>query len=145
MGSTNLAGLKTRLIAKTQERNDDDFSCLRFYYYIRGDESVKLNVLVKGASGSINSTGWVRNKDYGDSWNRGDLTIKSTENYQAIFEADASTAQTWFGLIALNDVYTVKGACPPSGFCDFDNKLQACAWFNIEGRIIFYLLRLRHK
>jgi hypothetical protein len=135
LGGDNLNGLRTRLIAKTQDRNGDDFSCLRFLYYIRGNEAVKLNVLVKGASGAINSTGWTRFRDYGEEWNRAELTIKSTENYQTVFEADASLAQTWLGLIALNDVYTVKGACPPSGFCDFDNKLQACAWFNIEGLI----------
>jgi hypothetical protein len=141
-----LKGLKTRLISASIAKNDEttssDLNCLKFFYFIRGDESVKLNVLVKGASGAINATEWSRFKDYGDQWNQAELTIKSTDSYQTIFEADASAATQWLGTIAIDDVLTVRGACQPSGFCNFDKTLQACVWYNIEGRQNTNVLKL---
>ena len=111
--------------------NGDTNKCLKFYYYMRTDEKCTLDVLTKSTSGSVSSSLWSRNKDYGENWNYGEINIKSNENFQAIFQA--TPKDSWLGTFALDDVYFEKGSCNQSSLCDLESGLSSCSWFNVQG------------
>ena len=50
---------------------------------------------------------------------------------------EGEVGKSFTGDIALDDLRTTVGDCPPNGFCDFENIF--CSWNNIRSKGAMYL------
>src|SRR4051812_42044002 len=91
--------------------------CVNFYYHMRGNSQGRLNVLTRSFTGLYSLPFWTRAHNFGDSWNLGQVTVKSAEtnnlSYRVVFEG--LVGDDWLGNIALDDVHIENRACAPIG------------------------------
>jgi hypothetical protein len=109
--------------------------CLRFFYHMWGNDIGALNILTKSQSGTTSLPFWTRNKNYGDEWNLGEVTVMgltTTDMYQIVFEG--VVGDSWEGDIAIDDVTVETTECRPPGFCDFDRIPRLCSWSNVQSK-----------
>ena len=97
--------------------------CLSFWYHMFGAHVNTLNVYVRTVSGNKTLV-WTRSNTQGNLWRNGLRTIKSSSQYELLFEG--VVGYSWQGDIALDDVTLISGTCPPPQSCDFEADL--CDW-----------------
>ncbi|MED6241113.1 hypothetical protein ATANTOWER_028659 [Ataeniobius toweri] len=102
--------------------------CLMFWYYMEGTGVGELSVYLQTSGSQENATKlWTRMGDQGTHWRHGRVTLYSPQSsYQVVFEAIAGNEP--MRDIAIDDLTILNGACPPSGFCDFE--MDFCGWVN---------------
>ncbi|KAK5602804.1 hypothetical protein CRENBAI_025076 [Crenichthys baileyi] len=102
--------------------------CLMFWYYMEGTGVGELSVYLQTTGRQENATKlWTRMGDQGTHWRHGRVTLYSPQSsYQVVFEAIAGNEP--MRDIAIDDLTILNGACPPSGFCDFE--MDFCGWVN---------------
>jgi hypothetical protein len=86
----------------------DSSRCLEFYFYLQGNDAIKLNV--KTSTTLNKNTIWSRDYDHSSYWWKGEATIKLLTNYSLIFEAVALNNPI-NGLVGLDDVILRNGQC----------------------------------
>ncbi|AWP03839.1 putative apical endosomal glycoprotein-like [Scophthalmus maximus] len=116
------------MMTTTMEPTPADGECLMFWYYMEGSGVGELSVHLQNPGSQRNTQKlWNRRGDQGKHWRHGRVTLLSHGNpYQVIFEAMAGDGPRRD--IAIDDLTVMNGACPPSGFCDFEMDL--CGWVN---------------
>ncbi|XP_028283475.1 MAM and LDL-receptor class A domain-containing protein 2 [Parambassis ranga] len=122
------AGAKVAMTTAVMEPTPPHGECLMFWYYMEESGVGELSVYLQTSDNHSNPIQqWTRKGDQGKHWRHGRVTLFSPDSpYQVIFEAMAGD-----GLrrdIAIDDLTVLNGACPPSGFCDFEMDL--CGWVN---------------
>lgn len=110
---------------------DKGVYCLDFYYHMWGSTIGALNILTKSENGVFSSPLWTRNKNYGNEWNLAQLSVKTSEKFQIVFEGVVGSS--WYGDIAIDDVKVENRECGPIGFCSFESNPRFCTWSNLEG------------
>ncbi|XP_034411292.1 MAM and LDL-receptor class A domain-containing protein 2 [Cyclopterus lumpus] len=119
-------GSRGAVMTAVMEPTAADGECLMFWYYMEGSEVGELSVYLQTLDGK-GVLLWTRSGDQGKHWRHGRVTLFSpSAPYQVIFEAVVGD-----GLrrdIAIDDLTVLNGACPPTGFCDFE--MDFCGWVN---------------
>lgn len=113
------------------QKFDKGVYCLDFYYHMWGSTIGTLNILTKSETGVFSAPFWTRNKNYGDEWNLAQMSVKTTENFQIVFEGIVGTS--WYGDISIDDVKVENRECGPIGFCSFESNPRFCTWSNLQG------------
>ena len=92
----------------------------------------ELRIVTKSEQGNYSLPLWNRNKNYGDFWYEGEVTVSSLSGskYQIGFEG--IVGNSYDGDIAIDDVSIQSRTCPSPGFCDFETQPRFCTWFNIQ-------------
>ncbi|XP_039670520.1 MAM and LDL-receptor class A domain-containing protein 1 [Perca fluviatilis] len=101
--------------------------CLMFWYYMEGNGVGELTVSLQTPDDNNSGQLWTRSGDQGKHWRHGRVTLLNpTTPYQVIFEAVVGNGPRRD--IVIDDLTVLNGACPPSGFCDFE--MDFCGWVN---------------
>ncbi|XP_069366962.1 MAM and LDL-receptor class A domain-containing protein 2 [Paralichthys olivaceus] len=121
-------GSRQAMMTATMEPTPPDGECLMFWYYMEGSAVGELSVYLQTPDSHRNSQKlWDRSGDQGKHWRHGRVTLFSPDTqYQVIFEAIAGDGPRRD--IAIDDLTVLNGACPPTGFCDFE--MDMCGWVN---------------
>ncbi|KAK2181823.1 hypothetical protein NP493_380g01002 [Ridgeia piscesae] len=98
---------RARLISPQATSNQDQ--CLRFYYYMFGEDIHSLNVYLN-QNGGNETLAWQRRRNHGDSWVQGYVTVPSGENRSVTFEA--VRGESFKSDIAIDDITLRHGTCP---------------------------------
>ncbi|XP_041849179.1 MAM and LDL-receptor class A domain-containing protein 2 [Melanotaenia boesemani] len=121
-------GSRGAMMTAEMEPTPSDGECLMFWYYMEGKEVGELSIYLQTADSHKTATKlWTRRGDQGTHWRHGRVTLISPDDrYQVIFEAMAGDGVKRD--IAIDDLTVMNGACPPTGFCDFE--MDFCFWVN---------------
>eukprot|EP00794_Sanderia_malayensis_P017044 gene17044-18759_t len=114
-------GDKARFVSPTRQPTTG--SCFIFWYHMYGSTigSLTLYSQVNGGRNQL----WSKSGNQGNLWRVAQQTIRSTSNYQLVFEGVAGSSYT--GDIAVDDFRVMDGVCPSPGDCDFE-KYQMCTY-----------------
>ncbi len=113
--------------------------CLEFYFYLRGTNSIKINVKALIPPSSVPYPLWTRSYDHNNLWWKGETNINFISNHSLIFEAIVGSNPSG-GIAALDDIVLRNGACSSLvGTCDFDKK-DFCNWANTNESDFNWLL-----
>ena len=96
--------------------------CLTFYYHMFGSQIGNLTLSL--VTPTTMQTFWSVQGPHGDQWRQASRTIVSNEEYTLYFQASVGGYQ---GDIAIDDILTRRGACPPKPLCDFEEN-GLCDW-----------------
>ncbi|KAK1788538.1 hypothetical protein P4O66_016960, partial [Electrophorus voltai] len=81
--------------------------CLRFWYHMYGMDVWRLIIMTKHESAI--STLFLKEGNYGDNWNYGQITINHTADHMVVFEAQKNGGLR--NNIALDDISMTSGPC----------------------------------
>jgi hypothetical protein len=125
------ASMTSQLYYPIALNQNEAFKCLEFYYYLQGDDSIKLNAKTFTPSTSLSNQLWSRDNNHGSFWWKSESNIKLISNFSIVFEAIIGTNPSG-GLAALDDILLRDGSCSSlAGTCDFDKK-DLCNWANLN-------------
>ncbi|KAG7228996.1 hypothetical protein INR49_013229 [Caranx melampygus] len=121
-------GSKGAMMTAVMEPTPPDGECLMFWYYMEGSRVGELTIHLHNPGSHRNTQKlWNRSGDQGKHWRHGRVTVLSPDTpYQVIFEATVGNGPRRD--IAIDDLFVLNGACPPTGFCDFE--MDMCGWVN---------------
>ncbi|XP_071348966.1 MAM and LDL-receptor class A domain-containing protein 2 isoform X2 [Trachinotus anak] len=121
-------GSRGAMMTAVMEPTPPDGECLMFWYYMEGSGVGELSVHLQTPGSHRNPQKlWHRSGDQGKYWRHGRVSLLSPDTpYQVIFEATVGDGPRRD--IAVDDLTVLNGACPPTGFCDFEMDL--CGWVN---------------
>ncbi|XP_047444387.1 MAM and LDL-receptor class A domain-containing protein 2 isoform X2 [Mugil cephalus] len=121
-------GTRGAVMTAVMEATPPDGECLMFWYYMEGSGVGELGVYLQTPDSHRDPTQlWTRTGDQGTHWRHGRVTLLSPDTpYQVIFEAIVGDGPRRD--IAIDDLTILNGACPPTGFCDFE--MDFCGWVN---------------
>uniref|UniRef100_A0AAQ5YK66 MAM domain-containing protein n=1 Tax=Amphiprion ocellaris TaxID=80972 RepID=A0AAQ5YK66_AMPOC len=119
-------GSRGAMMTAAMEPTPPDGECLMFWYYMEGSGVGELSVYLQSPESHRNQL-WTRRGDQGKHWRHGRVTLYSPDTpYQVVFEAMVGDEPRRD--IAIDDLIVLNGACPPTGFCDFE--MDFCGWVN---------------
>lgn len=117
-------------------------NCLLFYYHLYGDEIGELNVqLYLNGIGASQNPIWKRDKQHGNVWLKGHVTIPASnayQNYRIVFEG--IVGKGYRGDVAIDEItFLPNRRCPPTSeyglavthYCDFEDP-NLCGYKNDE-------------
>ena len=112
----------------SQVYNPLEDRCLEFYFYLLGQEALRLDVVLMSDKSNLL---WSRANQHIDYWWKGEVKINSLTNYSIRFEAIIGV-QPADGFVALDDIILKGGQCSSlNGLCDFENE-DLCDWVNLK-------------
>jgi hypothetical protein len=76
---------KARLISPTYPSTRGDGDCFKFWYHLNGPNTGLLSILLK-RNGTDLSTLWSRNKNLGNAWRYGHVSVKSEVDFRLVIE-----------------------------------------------------------
>ncbi|XP_013393211.1 MAM and LDL-receptor class A domain-containing protein 1 [Lingula anatina] len=101
--------------------------CLKFWYHMFGGDVGTFNVYMKSGT-NLGQPVWSSSYDQGDVWKVAQVQLNQRSSYQIVFEGIRDKG--YRGDIALDDIITTPGNCPPEGSCNFDNGM--CTYSNVQ-------------
>ncbi|CAF0741635.1 unnamed protein product, partial [Brachionus calyciflorus] len=126
---------KARLISPTQDFKQG--KCLYFWYHAYGKDVGALNVYSEIQIDSVNKPKnllWAISRDQGDNWFLARVPTDYSNNFKIVFEG--VVGKSYFGDVAIDDVYMSKYACSQPFNCDFENiEYEFCSWINVNNSI----------
>ncbi|XP_034038504.1 MAM and LDL-receptor class A domain-containing protein 1 [Thalassophryne amazonica] len=121
-------GSRGKMTTAVMEPTPPDGECLMFWYYMEGVRVGEFNLYLQTPSTHESAVQlWTRSGDQGKHWRHGRATLLNLNTpYQVVFEAVVGEGPKRD--IAIDDLTVLNGACPQSGFCDFE--MDFCGWLN---------------
>ncbi|XP_013393210.1 MAM and LDL-receptor class A domain-containing protein 2-like, partial [Lingula anatina] len=101
--------------------------CLKFWYHMFGGDVGTFNVYMKSGT-NLGQPVWSSSYDQEDVWKVAQVQLNQRSSYQIVFEGIRDKG--YRGDIALDDIITTPGNCPPEGSCNFDNGM--CTYSNVQ-------------
>ncbi|XP_077978864.1 MAM and LDL-receptor class A domain-containing protein 1-like [Glandiceps talaboti] len=138
MNSSNqMAGSHALLI--NQPFPAGSVECVKFWYHMYGENISTLQVYTRGVISELPSSDkWTQTIDQGNIWRYGSYSATGDTDFEIVIDAIVGESLLEVGDVAIDDVEIVEGACPPPGFCDFEDGM--CAWTNYDGDRFDWLL-----
>jgi hypothetical protein len=125
-------GDRCRIKSKTIPKPNDDGYCIRFYYYMHGRNTGRLELYALEKSTDGARTLWTKDGDQGGttSWKRAFFHIDPMDFAEdLIFAFDGVIGNGYEGDIGLDEITIRPGYCPSSSrLCDFE--INWCGWTN---------------
>ncbi|CAF0741650.1 unnamed protein product, partial [Brachionus calyciflorus] len=125
-------GQKARLVTPSQSYKDG--KCLYFWYHAYGKDVGALNIYSELQNQTSRNLLWTISRDQGNQWLLARLPTDYQTDFKIIFEG--VVGKSWFGDVAIDDVYMSKNSCPNPFNCDFENdEFDFCSWINVNNSI----------
>ena len=93
--------------------------CFKFWYNMYGAHVNRLNIYSR--QGGINSLAWTKIGNRGLGWKYGQVFVNKQGSTQIVIEGLAGVS--YAGDIAIDDLKSNVGACPPEQTCDFESGM----------------------
>jgi hypothetical protein len=128
--------LNGRLYSPMYPSTMNETYCVEFYYVLDGSDHT-LNVYTESDTG-VPRIIFTRNYDHGLIWNKGEISVTTTNQFRIFFES--ITGYFRKGFVALDDYTYKEGTCSfLSNECTFDDG-TLCSWTNAIGNQFDWLL-----
>ncbi|XP_052230823.1 MAM and LDL-receptor class A domain-containing protein 1-like [Dreissena polymorpha] len=105
--------------------------CFNFWYHMYGTTIGRLVIHQRSLGSSSPTEIWIKSGDQGNQWRKAQVTVYPRDNVPYTIEIVGFKGNGYTGDIAIDDLVTLSGACPPTGFCDFER--DNCQWTNTGG------------
>ena len=93
--------------------------CFKFWFNMYGANVNKLNIYSK--QGSVQKLLWTRSGNHGLGWHYGQVQVMTPGTTQIVIEGVAGVR--YDGDIAIDDLSSNMGSCPPEQTCDFETGM----------------------
>lgn len=104
--------------------------CFTFWYHMYGATIGRLIVhqRTQGAATSVKQI-WIKSGNHGNMWRRARVSVTYPGKPYTL-KVIGYKGIGYTGDIAIDDLQTISGACPPQGFCNFET--DTCQWNNVQ-------------
>jgi hypothetical protein len=124
----NRKGQKARIQSVTNSKSSNSVHCLRFAYYMYGDNVGSLNIYLGTSSNRPSFPSYTLTGSKGNEWFRQRLTVTFNANVDFYVVFEGKVGDGLKGSIGLDDIQIEDGACSKS-ICDFEDE-NICNYTN---------------